>query len=403
MNKLYLKYRDKSLIIGEQFVVSGGNFLSGVLIAKALGLEIYSIFATIQIIQLFFGGFHQAFIIAPLTSIYPGLKANKKLFLSTLIIIHIAFIGILTSVAACINLLNYELLKTSIPLVLLYITLILTYDVIRKVLFIHNNNLALIIMNIIAYILPIGILLFDANNLTAILWSYSACISLSIIIGVYLKRKLITPLSFQVYSFKIIWNFAKWLLAKSMVQWFSGNYFIIVAGIVMGKNSIGVIRIIQNLFGLFNVILMVCENYLSVASAKIRADHGASKLREYQKTLFLKLGIGVGFILIVISFLSPTILSLVYGKEYEHYYYLVIAFSVLYFFIFINLSPRFLLRASLITKPLFFSYVISAFFGLISAYYLIEKLELLGVVVGLIGSQILILVWNKRAVKRLIA
>jgi O-antigen/teichoic acid export membrane protein len=404
MNNLILKYRKKTLLVIEQFIVSGGNFLGSVLIAKFLGLNLYSTFATIQIGQMFLGSFHQAIIIAPLTSIVPGLKNNKKKFISAILFLHITFLSIVVILAFVSSVIGIGFIEIPLLPIVIYILLLLTYDVIRKLLYINNKNRTLVVLNSIAYLLPLGLIVLNLKSISIInvLWYYNLSLIIAIAVGVYIKRELINFTLWNKDDLHSIWNFTKWLFAKSIVQWFSGNYFIIVAGMVLGKNAIGAIRIVQNLFGLFNVILMVCENYLAVKSAKIISAYGIKSLQQFQQKILFKLSLIVLFLLIIVAFFSSSILQGIYGEEYNKYYFLVIAFSILYFFIFINLSPTFLLRASLITKPIFISYVLSSIFGLLSAHYLIESFGVIGVAFGLIGSQIIIYIWNKLAVNRLI-
>jgi O-antigen/teichoic acid export membrane protein len=383
--------------------VSGGNFSGSILIAKFLGLNLYSTFATIQIGQMFLGSFHQAIIIAPLTYIVPGLKNNKMEFISAILFLHITFLSIVVILAFIASVLGVVFIEMSLLPIVIYVILLLTYDVIRKLLYINNQNRVLIILNSIAYLLPLGLILLNLKTLSiiSILWYYNLSLIVSIVIGIYIKRDLVNITIWGNDDLYSIWSFSKWLFAKSIVQWFSGNYFIIVAGIILGKNAIGAIRIVQNLFGLFNVILMVCENYLAVKSSQIIKLHGSKELHRFQQKILFKLSMMVFFLLITVAFFSQSILHTVYGEEYSHYYYLVVAFSILYFFIFINLSPTFLLRASLITKPIFISYVLSSIFGLLSAHYLIESFGIVGVVLGLIISQIIIYTWNRLAVNRL--
>jgi O-antigen/teichoic acid export membrane protein len=53
----------------------------------------------------------------------------------------------------------------------------------------------------------------------------------------------------------------KWLFSASIVQWFSSNFFTLVAGIYLGINALGALRLVQSFFGAVNVILQTVENY----------------------------------------------------------------------------------------------------------------------------------------------
>lgn len=53
------------------------------------------------------------------------------------------------------------------------------------------------------------------------------------------------------------------------LQWGTGNLFIIMAGTPLGPWAVGVIRIMQNTMGLFNVLFIFLENVLPINFANI--------------------------------------------------------------------------------------------------------------------------------------
>ena len=69
--------------------------------------------------------------------------------------------------------------------------------------------------------------------------------------------------------FKRNWSFSQWLVYSSLLQWGTGNLFIIMAGTLLGPWAVGVIRIMQNTMGLFNVLFIFLENVLPINFANI--------------------------------------------------------------------------------------------------------------------------------------
>ena len=59
-------------------------------------------------------------------------------------------------------------------------------------------------------------------------------------------------------------EFSKWLLGTAMLQWLSGNYFIIAAASILGPIAVGAVRMVQNIMGLCHVLFLAMENFLPV-------------------------------------------------------------------------------------------------------------------------------------------
>lgn len=63
INKLRNK---KTLVFLDQIIVSGSNFLLGILLARNLGIEEYGQFALLWLIVLFFSSLQLSFIVSPM-------------------------------------------------------------------------------------------------------------------------------------------------------------------------------------------------------------------------------------------------------------------------------------------------------------------------------------------------
>jgi O-antigen/teichoic acid export membrane protein len=81
----------------------------------------------------------------------------------------------------------------------------------------------------------------------------------------------------------------KWLFSASIVQWFSSNFFTLVAGIYLGINALGALRLVQSFFGAVNVILQTVENYYLPKTAQL---YHQNKKQE-KKTLLFNLSKGM--------------------------------------------------------------------------------------------------------------
>ena len=75
---IYNTNRQAPIALMDQAVVSGAGFITGVLLARFLGLSSYGVFAMSWLVVLFFGSIQQAFIIAPLQTLLPKKEKEEK-------------------------------------------------------------------------------------------------------------------------------------------------------------------------------------------------------------------------------------------------------------------------------------------------------------------------------------
>lgn len=406
--KLLKRHSKKIWLLVDQFIVSGANFLLSIIIAKKLGLDQFSLFASIQLVYMFFSSMHQAFVIAPLLTLIPQKlnKNEKRRTHKTVFIIHLFFIVITVLISLIFSSFSFfeiQDLQEYLVVSMLFIIGYLNYEYVRKLLLIDEKLKFLVVMNIISFITPLVIVKysshqFDINEVIFLIALF--LIIPAIIIFIFFYR---TFFSLNLFKKELIeiWKFSKWLLAKSIVNWFSGNYYIVVAGALLGKNYIGIIRIAQNLFGVFNVLLVVLENYLSVTGTKIFANDGYKSLLRFQQNVIKLILPFIGCMLLAISIFSNDLITIVYGDEYAESHSVLIGFSILYLLIFLNLSDRFVLRTNLKTKSIFLSHVVSTIISFFIAHQLILNFNEWGVVIGLIISQITVYIMNKVSVMKL--
>ena len=89
---IYNTNRQAPIALMDQAVVSGAGFITGVLLARFLGLSSYGVFAMSWLVVLFFGSIQQAFIIAPLQTLLPKKeKEEKDAFLNMMFLQQLLF------------------------------------------------------------------------------------------------------------------------------------------------------------------------------------------------------------------------------------------------------------------------------------------------------------------------
>ncbi len=389
----------KTLVLIDQMLVSGSNFLLGILLARQLGVESYGQFALLWLIVLFFSSLQLAYIISPMLTL--GSKKSflvLERYLSVMLYLQVLFsfllmIGLYAffEIAPSINeKWNIGDLKIYVIFTTLFF---LSQDFLRRYFIIKTNYFKLILIDSIAYLGQLLIIAYFMymNNLglnTAFL-SISVSFLLSLLIGYMQVSRVSTAIKYKRLIFLKNWKFSKWLVYSAILQWGSGNFFILVGGAILGSWSVGVIRVMQNTMGIFHVLFIALENILPINFAKIYRKNGYKSMMDYFKTQ-IKYGLIVFSILAVLVYeFAPNIIEFIYGSEYTQYSYLLVGFVGIYLFIYITMLQRYILRTIEMTKMIFISYVVTTTFSFLSSYPLIEYFKIDGILIGMFMIQLI--------------
>lgn len=399
----------KLLILLDQVLVSGSNFVLGILLARYLGIEGYGQFALLWLIVLFFSSLQLAYIVSPMLTL--GAKKSKIIldrYLSTMVTLQLTFtVFLIIGLYIFLNIAIFFDEKWDIGNLKFYLMtttlFFLLQDFIRRYFIIKTQYLKLLIIDSIAYLGQLSMIIYLVNTKALELENVFLVISLvfgfSFIIGYSQIKKATTTSIHKKLLFLKNWHFSKWLVYSAVLQWGSGNFFILAAGAILGSWSVGVIRVMQNTMGIFHVLFISLENILPINFSKIYKKDGYSSLISYFK-LQLKYGFIIFSILASLIYLfSSEIIGFIYGDEYIEYSYLLVGFILIYMFIYITMLQRYLLRTLEMTKVIFTSYIFTTAFAFLSSYPLIEYFKLDGVLIGMFIMQLIIMVIFYKSIK----
>ena len=386
----------KALLAFEQGSISLSNFLLAILLARFLGLEQFGLFATIWLIVLFVNSLHQASIVFPMMSMNESITRSSQyrdgLDLMQLLFIILAIVLFLLIYLA----LNY-LVPLGIDLVIPSALAMVSYhyhDYIRKILILDNERVKLLYFTITGY--------FSRFILFGFLYLFDISIELTVVFIVLIVSYI---LSFLVILQKIKfgkksqlidvfykhWQTSQWLIPSGILQWFSANYYMIIAAIVISPVAVAAIRIGQNIAQLINVALLASENYLPIKAAKEYEDNCVKGLTIYIKKVASLFLIPVTLLIIMAIMFSEYIVEAVYGLEFVPYSFTLIWFSIMAFTLVLMSMLRTYFRVVSNTKPWFVGYVTSSVFALIFAYPLEANYGVHGALLGMLISQVIVI------------
>jgi O-antigen/teichoic acid export membrane protein len=387
------------LVLFDQFMYSGSNFLITVILARVLSMTEFGLFSSIIIYTYLLLSILSAFLIQPFQIAYP--KTENKHEYVQFILYSVLSSFLLISV---VNFLIYLFLPIKsfsfLTLTFFFITYIFQ-DLLRKTLLTKNAINSVVYMD--AFFLcsiAISYFILDTNinlNVALLIISFSNLLSIGFGILPLIKtfRKTI---NWKAYLKSHILQ-GKWFVSVSLLQWGNSNLIILFSGIYIGLEGIGALRLVQSFFGILNVLLQVVENYFLPKIAKLYHQNRQTA-KQYLFKITLNGLLLFGSILLLLFMFPNKAITLAGGIQYVKYGFLVQFMAVLYLIIFLGYPIRIMIRIKLLNKSFFIGYLCAFVFTLLSFQWLLVNYSISGAVLGLIFNQLIMLLYWQFQLKK---
>lgn len=386
-------------VLADQVLVSGASFLTNILVARSIGISEYGVFSTIILIQLFLLSIQQAASSGLFQVLWGRFEGAQKInYTNGLFYAQCFLYFLLLCVCLCIYILNPSLLVTYNKIIspaILATFLFLLQDFLRKIFLSSEKEHRALLIDFVTNFLQICLLAYYALlqklDLPAACWIVAITYIPSVILGIYWLRP--GPIIFR--NIRFAWKNHKeqsgWMFLSAIVQWLAGNFFVLAAGWWLGAAALGALRLAQYIFGLLNVVLQAVENYVLPKASLIQ--HSDIQFRKFLLTVWKKtILIFIPAITLLVLF-SEVIMKLAGGQSYTGYSYVIYGLSVVYVVIITSLPIRIALRVKLLGQNYFIGYVLSAIFSILTAKWLLLNWQLYGVLVGLLITQLIVVVY----------
>jgi O-antigen/teichoic acid export membrane protein len=389
----------ESWALGDQAVVSGTNFLTNVMLARFMGLTEFGVFALAWMSMLFVNSLQSALIIAPMMSVAPKQEGKDRpcyfgaVVFQEFVLVFFCFILVFTAVWVSGRFFPHaELRQLALPLAVSAFAYQMQ-DFGRRYFFATRQGRRALADDALSYLpqLPLLFLLHHAGNLNSAtaLWVMAG----TSVLGLAPVWFWMEPLNFKWDMIKTIfrrhWKFSRWLGAAALLQWTSGNLFVIAAPIYYGAAAAGVLKASQNLMGATHVWFQGLDNVVPVETARRLRQGGTHAMLAYTRSVLLKWG-GLTLLFAIVMAAAPGFwLRLVYGPGMAQYGYILRLYALLYVMVFLGGPLRAGLQALEFTVPIFWSYLAMTAFAVSFAGPMAKRLGLSGSMLGLLGSQVL--------------
>lgn len=405
MRRFFLKPDERVIILMDQGLVSIASFLTGLILARRMGAEMFGNYSWIILIQMLTVSIQHAFIIQPAFFQFASKTIDKKKYTASLTGMMLMYqVLLIPAIILYLSLHSEMIFASSWYLILGTVAICIMgccQDYFRKMFFLKGKPIHSLIIDSINWIAQVSLLLFISSNA-----SFSLVITVLLI--TYFVPCLIGFgwLGWRQVSFVSTGNGFKqnqkagsWLAAGAILQFFGGNYFLFQAGIQLGPIILGGLRISQYLLGTCSMLIQAFEHYVPRKSAEALSQ-SEQHLRDYLGKMRLTiLGMAILILVPVFVFAGPLLVFL--GGDTFVQFTSVLRWSVvLQAIVFAAYTFRVEMRTREKNRDLFTISVITALFGWICAPYFIQQWQGDGAVIGMIVAQLIGLTYWIWALKK---
>ena len=385
--------RRESWALADQAMVSVANFLSGILVARLVGLREFGVFSLAWASVLFVNSIQSALITAPMVSVGPILETQIGSC-------YYAAVLLQQTVFACAASLLVEagvVLSAHFwpawgirPLALPLAVSVFAYqmqDFMRRYFFATRRVKLGLLNDAVSFLPQILILavLFRAHGVDSriALWVMGLTSLAGFVLG------LLTFGSYKIEwgAVRAVasrhWVSSKWLVGSAIMGWTSGNFFLPAAAIVLGPAAAGGVRAAQTLGQVLFVLFNSLENYLPNEAARRFHSHGIGALRSYLRNS--------GKAVMTIALSGRWLLTFLYGRQYGSFAGVLAIIMATYFLTSAALPARFGLRVLENTRPLFAAQAAAGVLTVATIFPLIAHFGVTGAAWSSFASQLVML------------
>ncbi|MGA9164404.1 MAG: phosphotransferase [Thiobacillus sp.] len=328
--------------LSDQALVSGTNFVIGVLLARMMGLEAFGFYVVAQAYLLYANTFQGSMVVSPMMTTVPATidqgvqdKLIQGFFGYTLLVLGVTLVGV-QSIAWLLGLWSEHLSlgKLAWPLIFAMAGF-QVQDWLRRVLYIKAANHAVFFSDLLAYGGQLAGLVWlgYAGNLTP----DTALLALALS---FAFSALVTALSHGIRPdpgeaavvIKQHWRASRNFLATWQLQWLGSQGVILLGAGMIGQQAAGAIRAVQNLLGPINVAFQWMDNVVPVRAALHLRDSGQRALVAYLGQIGVVGGLALGLFALALLPIDEWLMVLLYGEEYRPFAILVVFQALYYFF-----------------------------------------------------------------------
>lgn len=395
----FFKPSEKHWVLADQAVVSASAFATTLLAARALPPVSFGIFSSVLLFQLLALSVQHALITSPYLLLQPSQadRDAERRYTTEVLLIQLCLVLLLAATTAIITIIRPRAISqetSSLWWAFVAVAGYLIQDFLRRIFITRGQSLRALIIDLLTNGLQVtGLLCLHLRHTLTLDGCLMVCgltFIPSILAGFwYVGWRATSPerLTQTIYAHL---SQGKWLLLTCILQWWAGNSFVVTAGLLLGAEAFGALRLAQSILGILNVVLQAFENYVMPRAAKAYG-RSTQHLSLYLRKVSSRAGALLIPLLVLLFIFAAPLFQLAGGGHYEQYTGVMRGLCLLYLFIFFGYPVRIALRVLGENKAFFLGYLLATLFSLLAAASVIHAWGAAGAVAGLILNQALLI------------
>ncbi len=382
----------------DQLIVSGSNFLTGVLLVRGLGLVDFGRFTIAYTLLLLANNIQLSFISSPMLSLGAlcGTKEETRRYVRGMFGVQLAFAAV-AMVLAVVSAAIFLLLRpqygdwNSILAFAASIVMYLLQDWLRRYYFVIGKAAASIWNDAISYLGQLVVLagLFFTHRLTVntALWAIAVTSGAAFGFGAVLER-----LGWEGTWVRQAWQrsrgFSRDLAIASQLQWFVYQGAMLVGAGVLGAQAAGGVRATQNVVGPVNIAFQAMENLVPLRAGEEMRRNGIAGVSRFlfrfgRTGFFLLLGVFA-----ILALFSRDFLAFFYGRQVAVYAG-ILNLQMLYFLLAWPIRQfTYLFRTVTATPAILWASLVAAVASMAVIYPCVHGFGALGIMLAAVAGQI---------------
>ena len=387
-----------ALALIDQGLLSGSNFLIGILLARWLSPDNYGAYALGFSIFLFLSGFHNAFFLEPMSVLGPeSYPTCLPSYVKKLLGLHfmMAFALSVLAVAGVFVVRFFSTdpgVRSAMWGVAIAVPFVLFHWLCRRAVYLKLAPW-LAAVSSAAYCVALVVLLFAWKNsispFTGFLIQSLAAIPAIVLLLFWLKSGIDqTPGPSTVDVVREHWRYGRWVVGSTIVYWLSGNAYYVIVGALLPMHDIAALRALRNFTLPFaQALTAITLLVLPWASSRFAAE-GRPGLQRRTRQLTILFGGGALVYFSVIWLFGGRIMNFLYAGRYDEFAHLLALATAPLLLIAASVGSEVAVQVMQAPSEVFLAYSISGALTLVVGVAFTHFWGLVGGLVGILISSV---------------
>lgn len=411
---LIARHRHINWALADQAVVSGSNFITGILLARFLGPESFGVYVLLQTALVYVNSFQGALIFQPMMSAAPQMEEGERSrYLQGVFALQLILSFGLAGIAWLLGTTTHgvwggEATSSLTPAVVLSLSCALLafqlQDWLRRYYFVLEMPRAAFINDVLNYGGQVAILgaAYVSGHLDVVtaFWIMAGACFFTFLFG--FVRGMVKPVFSDARAvLREGWRTGRDYLAAWQLQWAGSQGVLVVGAGMVGVHAAGGVRAATNIVGPINILFQAMENVVPVVAARRYDAKGLSGLSAYLYRVTLW---GTALLLPMVAaaaIFAVPLMGFVYGEQYVVYAALVVWSAASVFLQFYLRVVFFFLRTVMATGIIVRTGVVMAVFSVSVAAFSVGAYQETGIMMALLSGVCAGLAYSAVAARKL--